>query len=66
MNKPPVGLKPRSIHDEDRWFEVFFALFRYALAKHDPPPEWEEELNEIQKKYDYLPIIKWKNDPNAY
>lgn len=44
--KPPLGLKPRTIHDEQRRDEIINACNRYIEAKKAIPYEWIEELFE--------------------
>ena len=49
-NKPPIGLKPRFIIDEERAKEVKSAIIRYLEAQIFLPIEWVEEYNELIKK----------------
>jgi len=45
--KPPLGLTPRFIRDEQRLNEILAAIERYAAEKTPIPLEWVEEYNEI-------------------
>lgn len=45
--KPPIGLKPRFIHDEERLVQVRSAIDRYMKANMRVPVEWIEEHNEL-------------------
>lgn len=45
--KPPLGLKPRKLHDEDRLNEVRSAIRRYVVARLDVPAEWLTEYFEL-------------------
>jgi len=47
MKKPPLGLKPKWIHDRDRALEILDAMGRYIEDGVKVPSEWFEELNEI-------------------
>ena len=49
MKKPPLGLKPRKIVDEERFFEVCGAISRYYDEELVMPIEWIEEYNELVK-----------------
>ena len=44
---PPLGLKPRSIHDGQRRDGIKEAMLRYMDANKSIPPEWLEEYNEL-------------------
>ena len=45
--KPPLGLKPRKIHDQDRMNELICAIERYSEASMPVPKEWTDELKDI-------------------
>lgn len=45
--EPPVGLKPRWLHNEERKEEIFKAMFRYSEAELPIPREWIVELFEL-------------------
>lgn len=47
--KPPLGLKPKLVHDEQRLFEVSGAIGRYFIAGLPIPVEWVEEYNQLVK-----------------
>lgn len=49
--KPPLGLKPRRIHDEERVNELANAIHRYVNNVKEIPIEWIEEYNELIEKY---------------
>lgn len=55
LGKPPLGLKPKWLHDEQRLDEVVAAINRYIEAKKLIPQEWMEEYNlliKTDKRYD--------------
>lgn len=43
--KPPLGLKPKSVHDFQRREEIEDAIMRYAQAGKDIPRDWINELS---------------------
>ena len=45
--KPPLGLRPRSIVAALRIQEILEAMHRYAATSKRIPPEWIAELNEL-------------------
>ena len=45
--KPPLGLKPKYIHDKARVKEILDAMERYAYQRFPVPIEWVEELREL-------------------
>ena len=45
--KPPLGLKPRYIHDKARVKEILDAMERYSYQRFPIPTEWVEELREL-------------------
>lgn len=47
--KPPVGLKPRYIHDGERIDEILCAIERYTDANMSIPKSWVEELRKLLK-----------------
>lgn len=49
-DQPPIGLKPKFIHDEERINEIFAAIQRMVFDKYPIPPEWLEEYNQLVKK----------------
>jgi len=44
IKKPPLGLKPKWIHDQQRQGEVMAAISRYLEANKIPPKEWVIEF----------------------
>ena len=47
MKKPPLGLKPKTIHDQQRAIEILEAMKRYVLADKAIPNEWIGELGNL-------------------
>ena len=45
--KPPIGLKPRSIHEEERKQEILEAMQRFNEAGERIPQDWIDELTEL-------------------
>jgi hypothetical protein len=45
--KPPLGLKPKNIHDTVRALDILDAMQRYASANMPVPLEWVLELKEL-------------------
>lgn len=45
--KPPVGLRPRWMSEDERINEIFEAILRYHKARKEVPIEWIEELIDI-------------------
>ena len=58
--KPPLGLRPRLIHDTERKQSIVDAILRYIEANQDIPIEWMEEYIELckTKKNDNLDSAK--------
>lgn len=44
---PPLGLKPKYIHDKTRIKEILDAMERYSEQRFPIPIEWIEELREL-------------------
>ncbi len=44
IEKPPLGLKPKWIHDQQRQDEIMAAINRYLEAGKTPPKEWAAEF----------------------
>ncbi len=44
-NKPPLGLKPKFIHDEERRDNIKASVSRYLEYGKKIPVEWIEEYN---------------------
>ena len=49
-SKPPIGITPRWLLDEEREIEIQRAITRYTDAGYPIPIEWYEELNEIVER----------------
>ena len=49
IQKPPIGLIPRYIHDGKRIDEILNAIERYTDANMPIPKSWIEELRDILK-----------------
>lgn len=45
--KPPLGVKPRYLHDSLREVNLFQAIKRYLDADIEIPIEWVQEYNEL-------------------
>ncbi|CAI3674294.1 hypothetical protein CNEO4_620037 [Clostridium neonatale] len=50
VKRPPLGITPRFILDEERREEIIDAMNRYLYKNKRIPSEWLEELNEIQDR----------------
>jgi hypothetical protein len=48
--RPPLGLKPRFIHEEQRLDAVRDAITRYIAAGYDVPMEWTEEFCDLKAR----------------
>ena len=44
FEKPPIGLKPKWIHDKQRQTEIMAAINRYLEVDKTPPKEWVIEF----------------------
>ena len=42
--KPPIGLKPRRLHDLQRRHDIYDAILRFTAADVAVPEEWVYEL----------------------
>lgn len=49
MEKPPIGLMPRTIHELGRIADIIEAMERYSKAEMPIPCEWIEELKDLLK-----------------
>ncbi len=47
LQRPPLGLKPKNIHDTIRALDIMDAMERYAKAGMAVPLEWVSELKEL-------------------
>lgn len=45
--RPPIGIKPRYINDEERKQEIMDAMVRYSNAFKPIPVEWLDELRDL-------------------
>ena len=53
MNEnPPLGVKPRHIHDQSRMSDLFNAVLRYMTSGQRIPSEWIEEIDELLARYE--------------
>lgn len=50
IRKPPLGLKPRYIHEAERLCDIKAAIARYMDAGYPIPAEWVKEYNELSAK----------------
>lgn len=50
--KPPLGLKPRKIHDYQRAKDIIIAMERYTEDDQIIPSEWIEELRDLLLRYE--------------
>lgn len=46
-NKPPLGIVPKRIHDDERKLAIFEAMERYVSNEFIIPIEWIKELKEL-------------------
>lgn len=51
IQKLPIGLMPRRIHDSERVKEIFDAIERYTDANMPIPKSWIEELKDLFNVY---------------
>ncbi|WP_297439068.1 hypothetical protein [uncultured Clostridium sp.] len=56
--KPPLGIKPKFIWEDERLFELGCAISRYLKANLNIPIKWIEEYNELIEKKKNDGIIK--------
>ena len=45
--QPPLGLKPKYMHDEQRLDDITSAIMRYMSVNKEIPEEWIKEYNEL-------------------
>jgi hypothetical protein len=55
--KPPLGITPKYIHDQERSNDLVEAIQRYLSAGREIPLEWIEEFNEFFKKVEEIGVI---------
>jgi hypothetical protein len=48
---PPIGVKPKYIHDEERFADLAAATARYVEAGLRVPKEWIDEMWELSRKW---------------
>ena len=53
--KPPLGLKPRFVHNRNRAIEIFQAMGRYVEAGQQIPRAWLDELCELEDVFEAKP-----------
>ncbi len=51
--KPPLGTMPRKLWEEDRQLNLLTAMQRYVEAYVKIPPEWIDELNDLNERDKY-------------
>ena len=49
--KPPIGVKPRWLHDSERLKDILDAIERYTNADLPIPKDWVIELRDLFSKY---------------
>lgn len=54
IERPPIGLMPKSTHDMKRALDILDAMERFAKAQKPIPVEWVVELKEL---------VPWKRTP---
>lgn len=50
LKKPPLGITPRWLLDEERAIEIEQAIMRYNEVDYPIPVEWIQELNEVYER----------------
>lgn len=58
MKKPPLGLVPKFIRQEQRIEEIKSAIRRYLIAEYCIPSEWVSEYNELCESLQSIRINK--------
>ncbi len=56
--KVPLGVMPRKLWEEDRQLNLLTAMCRYVEAYIKIPPEWIDELNELNRRAEFNDSIK--------
>lgn len=51
--KPPIGLVPKYMHDQERLIEVLRAILRYVEAGFSISDDWIQECNDLLIKYNF-------------
>lgn len=49
--KPPIGVKPRWLHDSERLKDILDAIERYTNDDLPIPKDWVIELRDLFSKY---------------
>ena len=44
--RPPIGIKPKKLHDEERFNQLHEAIYERASSTLEIPIEWVQEYNE--------------------
>lgn len=52
IKKPPLGIKPRYIHDEHRLAEIDAGIIRFMEAKQGIPAIWMAERDQLLEAID--------------
>jgi len=47
MRKPPIGIMPKKLHREQRFYDICEAISKRYMAEINIPIEWVEEYNEL-------------------
>ena len=47
VEKPPLGLMPKNLHEEVRFYDICAAISRYYNVEWKIPIEWVKEYNEL-------------------
>ena len=59
--KPPIGLQPRKLHEEQRIADISAAIIRYVAKGNLVPLEWLDELYDLvgkQRDITAVPEVK--------
>lgn len=66
IDKPPIGLKPRRLHDEQRLCDIEAAILRRKDTGKPVPKEWADEHRELSDKLlqdAKEPEVSWREKP---
>lgn len=55
--KPPIGIIPKKLWQEQRLSELAAAIIRYLDAGKFPPEEWLDEFDELESQLDESKMI---------
>jgi hypothetical protein len=50
MKKPPLGVMPRKIWEQDRQLDLLAAMQRYVEEDVKIPADWIDELNDLNER----------------